>query len=192
MKQNNLLADLLLTFMKIGLFTFGGGYAMIGMIEDNCVEKKKWITHDEMMDIAVIAESTPGPIAINCATFVGYKIAGVLGAVFSTLGVVLPSFAIILVISTILDDFLSIPLVANAFTGIKVGVGLLILNAGITMLKKMSSSVFARIILGVSFAIMMLVNLLSLNFSSIAMMLIAGVVSIIYFLINEMREDKTK
>lgn len=145
-----------------------------------------------MMDIAVIAESTPGPIAINCATFVGYKIAGVLGAVFSTLGVVLPSFAIILVISTILDDFLSIPLVANAFTGIKVGVGLLILNAGITMLKKMSSSVFARIILGVSFAIMMLVNLLSLNFSSIAMMLIAGVVSIIYFLINEMREDKTK
>lgn len=188
----NKVTELFFSFAKIGIFTFGGGYAMISVIENCCVDKKKWITHDEMMDIAVIAESTPGPIAINCATFVGYKIAGVLGAVFSTLGVVLPSFAIILVISTILDDFLSIPLVANAFTGIKVGVGLLILNAGITMLKKMSSSVFARIILGVSFAIMMLVNLLSLNFSSIAMMLIAGVVSIIYFLINEMREDKTK
>lgn len=188
----NKVTELFFSFAKIGIFTFGGGYAMISVIENCCVDKKKWITHDEMMDIAVIAESTPGPIAINCATFVGYKIAGVFGAVFSTLGVVLPSFAIILVISTILDDFLSIPLVANAFTGIKVGVGLLILNAGITMLKKMSSSVFARIILGVSFAIMMLVNLLSLNFSSIAMMLIAGVVSIIYFLINEMREDKTK
>lgn len=188
----NKVTELFFSFAKIAIFTFGGGYAMISVIENCCVDKKKWITHDEMMDIAVIAESTPGPIAINCATFVGYKIAGVLGAVFSTLGVVLPSFAIILVISTILDDFLSIPLVANAFTGIKVGVGLLILNAGITMLKKMSSSVFARIILGVSFAIMMLVNLLSLNFSSIAMMLIAGVVSIIYFLINEMREDKTK
>lgn len=188
----NKVTELFFSFAKIGIFTFGGGYAMISVIENCCVDKKKWITHDEMMDIAVIAESTPGPIAINCATFVGYKIAGVLGAVFSTLGVVLPSFAIILVISTILDDFLSIPLVANAFTGIKVGVGLLILNAGITMLKKMSSSVFARIILGVSFAIMMLVNLLSLNFSTIAMMLIAGVVSIIYFLINEMREDKTK
>ena len=188
----NKVTELFFSFAKIGIFTFGGGYAMISVIENCCVDKKKWITHDEMMDIAVIAESTPGPIAINCATFVGYKIAGVLGAVFSTLGVVLPSFAIILVISTILDDFLSIPLVANAFTGIKVGVGMLILNAGITMLKKMSSSVFARIILGVSFAIMMLVNLLSLNFSSIAMMLIAGVVSIIYFLINEMREDKTK
>ena len=188
----NKVTELFFSFAKIGIFTFGGGYAMISVIENCCVDKKKWITHDEMMDIAVIAESTPGPIAINCATFVGYKIAGVLGAVFSTLGVVHPSFAIILVISTILDDFLSIPLVANAFTGIKVGVGLLILNAGITMLKKMSSSVFARIILGVSFAIMMLVNLLSLNFSSIAMMLIAGVVSIIYFLINEMREDKTK
>lgn len=188
----NKVTELFFSFAKIGIFTFGGGYAMISVIENCCVDKKKWITHDEMMDIAVIAESTPGPIAINCATFVGYKIAGVLGAVFSTLGVVLPSFVIILVISTILDDFLSVPLVSNAFTGIKVGVGLLILNAGITMLKKMSSSVFARIILGVSFAIMMLVNLLSLNFSSIAMMLIAGVISIIYFLINEMREDKTK
>ena len=187
----NKVTEVFFSFAKIGIFTFGGGYAMISVIENCCVDKKKWITHDEMMDIAVIAESTPGPIAINCATFVGYKIAGVLGAVFSTLGVVLPSFVIILVISTILDDFLSVPLVANAFTGIKVGVSLLILNAGITMLKKMSSSVFARIILGVSFAIMMLVNLLSLNFSSIAMMLIAGVISIIYFLINEMREDKT-
>ena len=69
----NILLDLFLTFAKIGLFTFGGGYAMISVIEHNCVEQKQWITHEEMMDITVIAESTPGPIAINCATFTGYK-----------------------------------------------------------------------------------------------------------------------
>ena len=91
----NIVIELFLTFLKIGLFTFGGGYAMISIIENNCVEKKKWITHDEMMDITVIAESTPGPIAINCATFVGYKIAGILGAIAATFGVVAPSFVII-------------------------------------------------------------------------------------------------
>ncbi len=84
------------TFAKIGLFTFGGGYAMISIIENNCVERKKWMTHDEMMNMTVIAESTPGPIAINCATFVGYKRAGIMGAVISTFGVVLPSFFVIL------------------------------------------------------------------------------------------------
>ena len=85
-----ILIELFLIFAKIGLFTFGGGYAMISLIENNCVEKKKWITHDEMMNITVIAESTPGPIAINCATYVGYKKAGIIGAIISTLGIVLP------------------------------------------------------------------------------------------------------
>ena len=111
----NIVLRLFLTFFKIGLFTFGGGYAMISIIENNCVEKKKWITHDEMMNITVIAESTPGPIAINCATFVGYKIAGLLGAIAATVGVVIPSFVIIFVISTFLDNFLEIPIIANAF-----------------------------------------------------------------------------
>ena len=135
----NIFLDLFLSFAKIGLFTFGGGYAMISLIENNCVEKKKWITHDEMMDIAVIAESTPGPIAINCATFVGYKIAGMLGAVLATMGVVIPSFIIIVIISMFLDNFLEISLVANAFKGIKVGVGIIIVNAAMNMIKKMSS-----------------------------------------------------
>ena len=90
---------LFLTFFEIGLFTFGGGYAMISLIENNCVEKKKWITHDEMMNITVIAESTPGPIAINCATYVGLKKGGFLGALLATLGVVVPSFIIIFLIS---------------------------------------------------------------------------------------------
>lgn len=109
-----LLWNLFLTFSKIGLFTFGGGYAMISMIEDACVEKKKWITHDDMMNITVVAESTPGPIAINCATFVGYKQKGFAGAVTATVGMVLPSFVVILLIAKLLDNFLGITIIANA------------------------------------------------------------------------------
>lgn len=135
----NILLDLFLTFAKIGLFTFGGGYAMIGIFENVCVETKKWISHDDMMNITVIAESTPGPIAINCATFIGYKQAKVIGSVIATLGVVLPSFAVIFLISMCLDNFMELTLVANAFKGIKVGVGVVIVNAAVNMIKKMSS-----------------------------------------------------
>ena len=184
----NLVLELFLTFLKIGLFTFGGGYAMISIIENNCVEQKKWITHDEMMNITVIAESTPGPIAINCATFVGYKIAGLFGAVAATLGVVIPSFAIIFVISSFLDNFLEIPVVANAFMGIKVGVGILIFNAGFNMLKKMSPKTLPRMIMACSFVVMFLVNLFSWKFSAISMMLVAAVVSLICFVIQDAKK----
>ena len=94
-----ILQELFLTFAKIGMFTFGGGYAMISLIDHECVERKHWLTSDELMDMTVIAESTPGPIAINCATYTGYKKAGILGAVTATLGMVIPSFVIILLIS---------------------------------------------------------------------------------------------
>ncbi len=184
----NRVIELFLTFFKIGIFTFGGGYAMISIIENNCVEKKKWITHDEMMDITVIAESTPGPIAINCATFVGYRIAGMIGAIVATLGVVIPAFTIIFVISTFLDNFLEIPLIANAFIGIKVGVGILIFSAGLTMLKKMQSRNLPRIIMACSFVGMFLVNLFSWKFSSISMMLVAAAVSLICFVIQEAKK----
>ena len=122
------LVELLLTFMKIGMFTFGGGYAMISVIEDECVERKQWISQEDMMRITVIAESTPGPIAINCATYIGYQRAGVPGAIFATLGVVIPSFGVIYIISTFLDDFLEYEIVAKAFKGIKIAVGLMIFN----------------------------------------------------------------
>ena len=182
MKQNNLLADLLLTFMKIGLFTFGGGYAMIGMIEENCVEKKKWITHDEMMNITVVAESTPGPIAINCATYVGYVQAGMTGAILTTLGIVLPSFMIIYLISMVLDNFLELTLIANAFQGIKIAVGVLILDAALGMIKKMPKKPLMKGIMVCAFAAMMIINIFALNFSSIALMLIAAVVSLSVFI----------
>lgn len=182
----DMISELFLTFVRIGLFTFGGGYAMISVIEDCCVEKKKWITHDEMMNIAVIAESTPGPIAINCATFTGYKIAGLLGAVFATLGVVLPSFVIIFMISMFLDHFLEITVVANAFMGIKAAVGILILNAGFSMMKNMPKTVMSKIIMACSLAGMLLINIFSWNFSSISLMMAAAAVSLVYFIVRDL------
>ena len=180
----NILFDLLLTFAKIGLFTFGGGYAMIAMIENNCVERKQWITHDEMMNITVIAESTPGPIAINCATFTGYKKAGFLGALAATLGIIVPSFSIIYLISMFLDNFLELTLVANAFKGIKVAVGILILDAAVTMIKKMHKKKLPRVIMLCSCAIMLCINIFAWTFSSISLMLIAAAVSLTVFLLN--------
>ena len=185
----NILLDLFLTFARIGLFTFGGGYAMIGIFEDVCVERKKWISHDDMMNITVIAESTPGPIAINCATFIGYKQAGFVGSILATFGVVLPSFIVIFLISMCLDNFMELTLVANAFKGIKVGVGIIIVNAAVNMTKKMSGKKkkFSRIVMLSSFVIMMLVNLFSWNFSTISLMLAAGTISLVIFVTKDIR-----
>ena len=180
----SLLWELFLTMAKIGLFTFGGGYAMISVIEDNCVERKKWITHDEMMNMTVIAESTPGPIAINCSTFTGYKVAGVAGAVAATLGMVIPSFTIIFLISMFLDNFLELTLIANAFRGIKVAVGILILDAGVNMTKKMQKKKLPRAIMLCATAVMLCVNLFAWNFSSISLMIIAGVLSLAVFMVK--------
>ena len=180
----NILLDLFLTFAKIGIFTFGGGYAMISMIENNCVERKQWITHDEMMNVTVIAESTPGPIAINCATFTGYKKAGFVGALAATLGMIVPSFVVIYLISMLLDNFLELTIIANAFKGIKVAVGILILDAAITMIKKMHKKKLPRTIMICSCIAMFCINLFAWNFSAISLMLIAAVVSLTIFILN--------
>ena len=179
-----LLLDLFLTFAKIGLFTFGGGYAMISLIESACTEKRQWITHDDMMNVTVIAESTPGPIALNCATFVGYKQKGMPGAVAATVGMVLPSFCIIFLISRFLDNFLEIRWIAHAFQGIKLAVGILILDAGIKMVQKMQKKPMPLIIMGCACAAMLLINFCSLRVSSIVLMLIAAVVSMSVFLMK--------
>ena len=171
--------ELFLTFAKIGSFTFGGGYAMISLIEDICVTKKKWITHDEMMNMTVIAESTPGPIAINCATFVGYKINGLKGAFAATLGVILPSFLIIYIISCFLSNFMEIKIVADAFRGIKLAVGLLIFNAGIGMLSKMKKKLFPIIIFSSSMLLMLCSELLGFKVSTVIMMMTAGLIGLI-------------
>lgn len=177
--RKHLLSDLMLTFMKIGLFTFGGGYAMIPMIEHSCVEQKNWISQDDMLNITIIAESTPGPIAINCATFVGYRQAGLAGAIAATFGIVFPSFAVIYAISLLLDHFLEIAIIANAFRGIRAAVGLLILDAALKMIKKMRKKTLPRIIMLSSFGAMLLINLFSWNISSITLMLTAAAAGLI-------------
>lgn len=158
---------------------------MISMIEHTCVEKKQWITHDEMMDITVIAESTPGPIAINCATYTGYKKAGIPGAVIATLGIVVPSFLVIWMISLFLEPVLQIPVVANAFRGIKAAVGILILDAAVTMIRKMPKKKFARGVMVCALAVMLAVNLFSWKLSSIVLMLTAALVSIAVFAVQK-------
>ena len=185
-----ILFELFYIFARIGLFTFGGGYAMISIIEDICVERKKWISHEEMMNMTVIAESTPGPIAINCATYVGYKLAGLPGATVATFGMVLPSFVVIFIVSKFLDNFLEIKVIANAFLGIKIAVGILIFDAAITMIKKMKKKIFPRIIMISAFLVMTMVNIFSWNFSSINLMLIAGVLSLIIFAVQTAPDRK--
>ena len=173
-----ILLQLFLTFFKIGAFTFGGGYAMLSIITDNCVERKGWITHDEMMDITVIAETTPGPVAINCATFVGYKKAGLPGAIFATLGVVLPSFIVIYAISMFLEGFLEVTLIANAFKGIKIAVGFLILQAGLKMAKNLKKKPLPMALLWGCFALMLAVNIFSWKLSSILMMVVCACIGL--------------
>lgn len=181
----HLCLDLFLTMARIGAFTFGGGYAMIPLIESICVERKGWITHEEMMNITVIAESTPGPVAINCSTYVGYKQAGVKGAIAATFGMVLPSFIVIYLISMFLDHFLEITWVASAFRGIRIAVGLLILNAALNMIRKMSKRPFPIALMIASALAMLAIDVLALNFSSVALMLIAGALSFAVFCITQ-------
>ena len=186
-KTVNIYLELFKAFFKIGLFTFGGGYGMISVIEDICVEEKAWITHDEMMNLMVIAESTPGPIAINSATFVGSRQAGVLGALVSTFGIVLPSFGIIHLISLFFDDFLKITVIANAFKGIEVAVGFLIVNAAIRMIRKMVKKPFYIATMVTASVAMFLISVFALGVSSIALIIVAALSSLIYYAIK--RED---
>lgn len=179
MKEKTTLTQLFLTFFKIGLFTFGGGYAMIAMMEGECVERKGWIGHDDMMNITVIAESTPGPIAINCATFVGCRKRGFPGALAATAGIVCPAFAVIYAISVFLDGFLTIPLIASAFRGIRIGVGVLILDAAVTMLRKMSWKPFPLAVVLCAFGAMLLIDVFSWRLSTIALLAAAAAVGLL-------------
>ena len=185
------LGELFLTFVKIGLFTFGGGYAMISVIEHICVEDKQWISHDDMMNITVIAESTPGPVAINCATFVGYKKKGIGGAIVATLGMLIPSFTIIFVISMFLDNFLEIGIIANAFKGIKLAVGILIVDAALKMIRKMQKKVYICVILICSTVMMLAINIFTLTFSYLIIMLVAGMISLGLFVGKSRKESES-
>ena len=191
MKKLKQLFFLFLTFFKIGLFTFGGGYAMIPIIEREAVDRKNWITKDDFLDILAIAESTPGPLAINSATYVGYKVGGVLGSVFATLGVVMPSFIIIFTISFFFDWFLSLKYVQYAFRGIQVCVAFLIFNAGIKMLKHLKMGWFNTTLFCLSATTLLVLDLFAINFSTIFYILIGGVVGVSVYLAQYIK-DKQK
>ncbi|MCQ2427685.1 MAG: chromate transporter [Clostridia bacterium] len=170
--------SLFLSFLKIGAFTFGGGYAMIALIENEFVSKKKWISQEEFLDMTAIAESTPGPIAVNSATYIGYVTGGVPGALISTFGVCLPSFVLIYLISLFFDKFLALTLVSKAFKGIQACVIYLILSAGFKLFKGMKKDPVTIVIFSAVVAGMLAVSLFSLNFSTIYFILISGTVGI--------------
>ncbi|MBR4836265.1 MAG: chromate transporter [Clostridia bacterium] len=181
-KKRSLIWEIFISLFKIGLFTFGGGYAMIALLENEYVTKRKWLEKEEFLDLVVIAESTPGPIAINASTYIGYKTAGLIGAIAGTVGMCLPSFIIIYIISLFLDSFLEISLIASAFRGIQVCVVYLILSAGIKMLKGMKRNALNISIVSAVIICMVLFALLSVNFSSIFYILISAVVGLaVYF-----------
>ena len=182
--------SLFLTMLKIGLFTFGGGYAMIALLENEFVEKKKWLEKDEFLDVAAIAESTPGPIAINAATYIGYKNAGMIGSMIATLGICIPSFVIIYAISLFFDAFLSLTLVAYAFKGIQICVVYLILTAGLKMLKQMKKTAFNIIIISITLICMVVFSLFAVKFSTIFYILISGICGVAVYLIGKVRREK--
>ncbi|MGD9887309.1 MAG: chromate transporter [Bacilli bacterium] len=169
--------ELFFTFFKIGAFTFGGGYAMIPLIQHELVERKRWINDDEMVNMVAIAESTPGVIAVNSATFVGYKINKFWGSLFATLGVVLPSFVVICLVALYFENFLTIPLVAAAFKGIRAGVVVLILSACIKLYKKAPKTMLAYLLMAFALGISLFVDFRFLSFALIVFGMIVGLVS---------------
>ena len=183
--------SLFLVFLKIGAFTFGGGYAMIPVIKESIIEKKKWMDEDEMVDMIAIAESTPGPIAINIATYVGFKVGRYIGAAISTIAVSLPSLLIIYVISLFFDAFLSNRYVAYAFVGVKDAVALLICIAGIDMFRKRKKEVVPVLVFVSVLAAMILFEVFSINFSSIWIILMGGFLGLLMTFISS-RGDKGK
>ena len=181
-----------LVMVKIGLFTFGGGYAMIALLESELVAKRKWLEKDEFLDMIAVAESTPGPVAVNMATFIGYRQGGVAGAAFSTLGVCLPSFLIIFGISFFFDAFLSLSYVSYAFKGIRVCVIYLILSSGWKLLKTMERTPFSLLLFGTVFSALLIFSLLSVRFSSVLYILLSALAGFFLYLIQKIRKGADK
>ena len=176
------------TFFKIGAFTFGGGYAMVALLEHEFVEEKRWLTREEFLDMVAIAESTPGPVAGNSATYIG----GVAGAAASTLAVCLPSFAVIYVISLFFDRFLQLTVVANAFKGIQACVIYLILSAGVKMLKNLQHTPFNTAVVAVVLAAMVGCSMLAVKFSSICCILLCGAAGVLAYAVGQGKKGGTK
>lgn len=184
------LKTLFFTFFKIGLFTFGGGYAMIALLEEEFIQRRKWLDKDEFLDMTAIAESTPGPVAINSATYLGYKLAKVPGAATATVAVCLPSFLIIYAISLFFEQFTQLTVIASAFKGIQVCVIYLIFSAGVRMLKALDKSPFATGVLAAVMLVMVGLSLAGVSVSSILLILLSGAAGVAAWLIGRRKEGK--
>ena len=187
-KKLNKYLDLMWTFFKVGLFTFGGGLAMLPLITKETVEKHNWVDEDQMGDILAISEATPGPISVNAATFIGYKVGKLFGAFCATLGLVLPSLIIIILISLVIDRFLGLKYVAYAFMGIRCAVAILIFNAAIKIYKKIEKRYLIYILLLIGLAITILLP----QISSIYVLLFGGLVGGVEFAIATKIAKKKK
>lgn len=164
---------LFLTFMKVGALTFGGGYAMIPIIEDEVTKKRHWITEMEILDIIAISESTPGPIAVNAATYIGYKVAGIWGSIFATIGLAIPSFIIIYIISFFYKDFMQIQFFQAMFKGLKVGVIVLLIFAILRLNKDVKKSIIGAILFSIALILMLLFSIFNVQFNYLSLCLIA-------------------
>ena len=176
--------------LKIGLFTFGGGYAMISLLQNEFVTKKGYLEDEEFLDLVTIAESTPGPIAINCSTYIGYKCKGFLGALVATVAMCLPSFVIIYLISLFLNQFLAITIVAKAFRGIQIAVLYLILNAALKMFRAIRKTPYSLTILIATFVAMLLLTVFAVDFSAVFYILISALVGLFFYLVKRARAKK--
>ena len=193
MKKDSYLFKLLilfLTFMKIGALTFGGGYAMIPIIEEEVTKKRKWISEIEIMDILAISESTPGPIAVNTATYVGYKVAGIAGGIFATIGLTIPSFVIIFVISFFYQDFMKWPVIAAMFKGLKVGVIILLFSAVLRLRKGVKVNLVGTILFVSALSIMLVFSFVDIGFKylSLSLILLGIITGIVLTLIANKKE----
>ena len=177
--------SLFVTFFKIGAFTFGGGYAMIPLIQREIVETHHWLDDDDIMSVIAISESTPGPVAINMATFVGYRTAGVLGSTLATIGVILPSFVIILLVSGLLREFYNLDVVRYAFYGIRAGVLALIAKALWNLYKKCPHNLFSYILM-----LAALIVVAFLKISALVVIIACAVCGLVYSLITTRREKQ--
>ena len=182
-RNSKRLLDVPLSMLKIGAFTFGGGYAMIALLENEFVSRRGWMSREEFLDLTAIAESTPGPIAVNSATYIGYRVAGVAGAALGTLAVCLPSFLVIFLISLFFDRFLSLRYVSYAFRGIQVAVVYLIASAGLKMLRTMQKTPLSCALCGICGVGLVVLTLTAASFSSVFFILAGGAVGVLAWLI---------
>ena len=171
----NTLLDLFLTFAKVGVMTFGGGYAMLPILQREVVDNKGWATEEELMDYFAIGQCTPGIIAVNTATFVGYKTAGIPGAIFATLGMVTPSIIIITIIAACLKNFADLPIVKHAFNGIRACVCVLILNAVTKLAQK---SLADKVCIGIC-AVVLILSLFT-SLSPALIIVLAGFAGVLF------------